>query len=152
MEEQKINPQHDKVRSTLRIVGPSLAAVGGVLTLIGMASFFSAFGSFGTPRYFWCAFLGIPLLGVGLTITKFAYMGAVFRYMAGETAPVGKDTFNYMAEGTKEGVRTVAHAVGEGLSSGMNESTPSKKLCTKCGVENDQDAKFCDNCGEQIGS
>lgn len=143
-DEERINPGHAAVRSLLRILGPLMAAVGGIFLLIGMVSFFSAFGSFGPPRYFWCAFVGMPLLAVGVAMTKFGFMGAITRYQAGEIAPVGKDTFNYMAEGTRGGVHTIATAVGTGLARG---SYDGGQPCPMCGHANDRNAKFCDECG-----
>ena len=96
-------------------------------------------------------------------------MGKVARYMAQETAPVGKDTFNYMAEGTSEGVETLAGAIGRGLSAagavirchkcnapipadtkfcgGCGQAVGKAKACPQCRELNDPDARFCDNCG-----
>lgn len=45
-------------------------------------------------------------------------MGKIFRFSAGELAPVGKDTFNYMALGTKKGVSDVSEAFFQGRSHG----------------------------------
>jgi hypothetical protein len=149
-DEERINPGHTSARSALRVVGPIVAAIGLVMTLIGLGSFFSSFGSFGSsgfgpPRYFWCAIVGLPLLGLGLMITKVAFMGRVLRYVAGETAPVAKDTFNYVAEGTQQGVRTLASAVAEGLTG--NERTT---VCSACRQVNDADARFCRKCGAAL--
>ena len=55
-------PQQDKIRQALGIVGPTILVMGFVLTGIGLGSFFASFGSFGPSRFFWCAFLGLPLL------------------------------------------------------------------------------------------
>ena len=113
-----MDPQHDQIRSLLRAVGPVILVVGIIFTIVGFGSVLStAFGrpTFGPPRLFWCAFVGIPLMGLGGVICKFAFIGAVSRYIADEVAPVGKDVVNYMAEGTQDAVRTVAAAVGEGL-------------------------------------
>lgn len=140
--------QHRGARATLRVLGPLVAIVGLVFAVIGFGSFFSAFGSSGPPKYFWCAFVGLPLLGVGVAMTKFAYLGAVTRYMANEVAPVGKDTFNYMAHGTRDGVREIASAVGEGL--GLRGESHEVVRCHKCNKENDADARFCDSCGEAL--
>ena len=112
--------------------------------VVGMASFFTSFGSFQPPKYFWCCFVGIPLMGVGLAITKFAYMGAVFRYISAESAPVAKDTINYMAVETRDAVRHVAGAVREGFAG------ERKVRCSNCGVENDAEARFCDQCGSKV--
>jgi membrane protease subunit (stomatin/prohibitin family) len=143
----EINPGHSNTRDVLRIVGPVLVVVGLVFIVIGIGSFFAAFGGFGPPRYFWCAFVGMPILFVGLVMSKFGYLGRVSRYVAGETAPVAKDTFNYMAEGTQQGVQTLATAVGEGL-----RGSGARLRCPKCGQSNDADAKFCRNCGTGLGT
>jgi uncharacterized membrane protein len=109
------SPKHNAVRNFLRIVGPTVAVIGLIFTVVGMARFFSAFGSFQPPRLFWCAFVGLPLIFVGLVMSKFGYIGSVARYLAGESAPVTKDTVNYMVEGAKDAVKTVARAVAEGV-------------------------------------
>ena len=148
---RSIDPGHERTRRVVRRVGIALLILGGVLTLIGMASFFAAFGGMGPPRYFWCAFLGAPLGFAGLVLTMYGFLGAFARYSAGEVAPVGKDTFNYMAEGTQDGVRTMATAFGEGL--GLREptsGTAGSVACPKCSHANDVDAKFCDDCGSAL--
>jgi hypothetical protein len=133
--------------------------VGVIFSAIGFGSFFSAFGTFEPPRYFWCVFIGFPLIGVGAI-------------MANEVAPVGKDVVNYMADGTKGAVRDMAAAVGEGLRGSPSDGrirchkcntgneasakfckscgTPLNKACPSCGELNDADAQFCDGCGKAI--
>jgi hypothetical protein len=127
----------------------ALAASGGIFMIVGFVDFFSAFGGSNQPSKFWCFFVGMPLLFFGLVMLKFGYMGAVARYMAGEAAPVMKDTFNYMARGTREGVRDIASAVGEGL---RGEGAETAVSCHKCGHANDGDANFCDECGSALAS
>lgn len=153
-EERRINPQHDAVRPVLRVLGPVLAVMGLVLMVAGMASFFLSFGSFGfgsfePPRYFWCVFVGMPLLFVGLVLCKLGYLGAISRYVAGETAPVSKDTFNYMAEGTQSSVKTLASAAAEGISSGWHRGETAA-ACPRCAHPNDADANFCEQCGASL--
>jgi hypothetical protein len=174
---KQIDPRHTEIRDTLRVVGPAVVVVGLIFTAIGLGSFFSAFGTFEPPRYFWCVFVGFPLIALGIAICSYAFMGAVSRYMADEVAPVGKDVVNYMAEGTKDAVRDVAAAVGEGLRAGGpsqearvvrchkcnadNETSANfckacgaplakTKPCPSCGELNDPDARFCDNCGKPV--
>jgi len=174
---QDINPGHKERRAFLRAIGPIVLGIGLLFTFIGLGSFFASFGSFGPPRYFWCAFVGLPLVGLGSAICKFAFMGAVTRYMANEVAPVGKDVVNYMADGTTDAIRDVAAAIGEGISSSCNDhevqvvrchkcnekneaeanyckscGSPLSKpvICSKCGELNDPDAHFCDNCGQAV--
>ena len=113
------SPKHQSVRAFLRFFGPLMAIVGLVLMAIGFISFFAAMDGGGPPRYFWCAFLGMPVLFVGIVMCKFAFFGAVARYLAAEAAPVAKDTVNYMAKETQEGVKTVARAVAEGIREGQ---------------------------------
>ena len=109
------SPKHARVRSFLRIAGPVCAVIGLIFIAIGMISFFAAFGSFHPPKLFWCCFVGMPILFVGLVMSKFGYFGSVMRYVAAESAPVAKDTVNYMAEGTKDAVKTIARAAAEGV-------------------------------------
>jgi hypothetical protein len=96
--------------------------------LVGGISFFSAFGDGGgPPRLFWCVFLGMPTLFVGIVMCKLGYIGAVARYIAAESAPVAKDTVNYMAEGTQDGVRTVARSVAEGIRDAQSKPASDPK-------------------------
>jgi hypothetical protein len=149
-DESKIDPGHSSSRQFLRIFGPTTAVLGLLLTVIGFGSFLTSLGSHEMPRYFWCAFIGLPLLGVGVAMSQFGFLGSFIRYVSGESAPVQKDTFNYLAEGTKEGVRTVATAIGEGLAGGMQKDGYVGKRCLTCHHENDMDAKFCKNCGAAL--
>jgi len=130
-EETKLDSRHTSTRQTLRRVGPILAGIGLLFMVIGLGSFFTSFGSFEPPRYFWCCFVGAPLLFAGLVISGFAFQGAIFRYQVGEVAPVAKDAFTYMAEGTQQGVKTVATAIGEGLAAGMSGSRKMDNRCPK---------------------
>lgn len=141
---------HKETRAALRVVGVAVLGVGLIFMAIGLISFFSAFGSFGPPRYFWCVFVGMPLLGIGSMICKFAFMGAVARFAASEVAPVGKDVVNYMVDGTKESVRDVASAIGEGLASARSDSEMLVVRCHKCNANNDADANFCQGCGTAL--
>lgn len=158
-EEERIDPGHSQARGCLRVVGPIVLIAGVALTVTGFISFFSAFGGDEPPRYFWCAFLGMPVGFVGLVLTNFAYMGKVARYAAGEAAPVVKDTFNYMADGTSDGLKKVGTAIGAGLGAGFREgmggpaagAEPAEKVrCHKCNNLNDADARFCDQCGATL--
>lgn len=144
---EPLDPRHASARSTLRIVGPVIAGLGLILTLIGFISFFASFGSFERPRFFWCAFLGLPMLGVGLILCKMAFLGSITRYVANEVAPVGKDVVNYMAKGTKGAMRDVAAALGEGW-----RGTPPARTCLKCRTENDAEARFCKACGAALAT
>ncbi len=74
-----LDPRHDEVRSILRTVGPAMAGIGLLFMVIGVSSFFSSMNSFEPPKYFWCMFVGMPLLGLGVMITKLGYFGPFAR-------------------------------------------------------------------------
>ncbi len=152
-DEKRIDPAHSAIRATLRVIGPLTVIAGGLLTVVAIGSFFGAVASFpsvGFPRYFWCAFVGLPLLSAGIVMCKFAFMGAVARYSAAEVAPVGKDTINYLADGTEESVEQVAAAIGRGLTAGADEKAEPGLRCPECGHDNDAAARFCDNCRARL--
>lgn len=88
-----------------------------------MVSFVGSFGSFEPPRYFWCAFVGMPLLAVGIGMTRFGYMGDVMRYLAAEPAPLAADAFNHVAEGAAPYIRSVSRSVTEGIA-GAKQNQP----------------------------
>ena len=150
-EEHKIDPRHAGARKVLRIVGPLILLVGLGFTAAGLWGFFSRSG-FAPPRFTWCPFVGFPLLFLGGVMTMAGFAGAVFRYQAAEMAPVGKDAFNYLARGTREGVRSVASAIGDGLRHGEDTAGCAVTMlrCRKCNAENDAEAEFCDECGEAL--
>ncbi|HUF62559.1 MAG TPA: hypothetical protein VMN36_10840 [Verrucomicrobiales bacterium] len=70
-------PKHKGTRDFFRVAGLLVAGAGLVFLIIGLASFFSAFGAGGPPRLFWCCFVGMPLLFVGSVMCLFGFMGAV---------------------------------------------------------------------------
>ena len=121
-DERRIDPNHDTTRAVLRVVGPATLGVGLVFMAVGLVSFFRSFGGFEPPRYFWCAFVGIPLTWLGAALCQFGYLGAVGRYVMGEMAPVQKDAFNVVARGARPGVEALARAVGQAL--GHNPFAP----------------------------
>ena len=137
-EGELIDPEHIKTRNKLR--------KAGIICLIASLPLMCI------------PFVGFPLLFAGLVMTMMGYAGKVARYQAAEMAPVQKDTFNYLADGTQSGVRTVANAAGEGLAGGfaaggMNGTAGTLEpgmLCHKCNFVETADAKFCSNCGAAL--
>jgi len=146
-DERRIDPNHGAIRNVLRVVGPLTFGVGLVFTAIGLVSFFGAFGGFEPPRYFWCAFVGLPLMGIGATLSQYGYLGAVGRYMMGELAPVQKDAFNVVAHGTRPGVESLARAIGRGFAAaGKSEAAPGSR-CSRCEAPRGDSDRFCGRCG-----
>jgi hypothetical protein len=119
-------PKHTKARKVLRVAGMITLLLGGLLMIIGVISFFSAFGGGGTPRLFWCCFIGMPLLFAGGVMCMFGFMGAVARYAAAEQVPVATDAINDLAEGAQGAVKTVARAAAEGVIEAQEKRTKAK--------------------------
>ncbi len=143
---------HPGTRNALRVVGLIVLFIGLGFTITGFVSFFSSFANSGPPKYFWCVFVGFPLMFIGTVISNFGFMGAVARYTANEVAPVGKDVVNYMVDGTKDSIQDVAAAIGEGLRSGEAPASGHTLNCQKCNTENDESAAFCDSCGASLSA
>ena len=142
---ERINPGHGRARGIMRVVGPVTALAGLACVVVAFVDFFSAsVGTGGPPRLFWLGFIGLPLLFVGVSLTMFAFMGAVARFAAQEHAPVAADTFNVLAEETQNGLRTMAGAIRDGMSG------EASGRCASCGIPNDAGARFCDACGEPL--
>jgi hypothetical protein len=123
-----LDASHAAKRNALRVVGVVLLVVGGLLTAAGLADFFSSFNSAGGfPTRFWMAFIGLPILGWGMRICKFAFLGDISRDTAGEVAPVARDTMDCLGFGGGGGI-----------------------TCPRCRRANDASAHFCEECGAPI--
>ncbi len=141
--------RHSGKRNVLRVIGPLIAVVGLILIIIGFVSFFTAFGGYGPPRFFWCAFVGMPVLFVGIVLSSFGFMGSISRYQMNQMAPVAKDTVNYMAENTRDAVKDIASAVAEGI---RGDAENEVIWCPACNEMNEADANFCGKCGKDLRS
>lgn len=162
-------PQHAGIRNLCRLLGPLMIVAGIVMVGLAIHSFMGNFNHDPLPiekllrnvnqeglvelpeeperpNRFWMAFVGVPLMGLGTVLTRIGFLGVAARYVAGETAPVVADTFDYVARESRDGIRTVTSAVAEGL-----RGEPETKIaCPNCDRANDADAKFCSECGEAL--
>jgi hypothetical protein len=120
-ESQLRSPGHSSARTLLQVGGPAILASGALFTAVGIGSFFMAIGSGGPPRFFWCGFLGMPMMFVGMVMCMFGYIGVIHRYLAGESAPVAKDVVNYLGENTQPGVKAMSKAIAEGVIEAQSE-------------------------------
>ena len=75
------------IRNTARISGVILLIGGIILSGIGIWSFFSGFQNFAPPKYFWCAFIGFPMVGFGIMLLKIGFIGIAVDYVAEEITP-----------------------------------------------------------------
>jgi len=143
--------QQSGVRTFLRVGGPIIFGIGLLLTIAGMISFFSAFGSFGLPENFWMAFIGLPLMGVGGAMTKAGYLGPATRYVAGEVTPSLRDTLGALGIGSGARVCAACGAHNDANSRFCDAcGKPLSRACASCGASNDADARFCDGCGAAL--
>lgn len=143
MEEDKFIPdQHKKTRSIFRILGPLLLMIALACMIVAAIDLFTLQG-FEEPKYFWLFFVGIPLIFFGFTLTGLGFGGSIAKYQSREYAPVAKDTFNYLAKETTAGVKEISKAIQQGNTSKLLN-------CHHCHHQNQLDANFCKECGEQL--
>jgi hypothetical protein len=153
-EEEKIDPGHQKVLKVLRTVGPILLVLGGLCTLVAFIDLVRVMMDISDwPRFFWLFFVGGPLIFLGSALTSTGYAGRIARFHAAQYAPGAKDTFNYMAEGTQDGIKTVARSVAEGIQeAGVAATSQSKETlkCPACGFVETGNAAYCSGCGKPL--
>ena len=119
-------------RFMLRAVGIVVTGIGLIFMVAGVVSFFSSFNSFEPPQYFWCCFVGMPLLGIGAAMCQYGFLGAYTRYVSTETRPA---------------IKSVVSAISEGLA-----PRNADRLCPRCHTSNEADARFCKQCGAPLSS
>ena len=139
-----IPEEHVKLRGVFRKTGPLVVGIGVIMMIIAFVDFFTL-DMFEEPKYFWMFFVGIPLVAIGSFLSSLGYGADIARYRTREMAPVVKDTFNYLANETKEGVEAIADAVQKGKSKVIEA-----KECSYCHELNKMDAKFCNECGRKL--
>lgn len=166
MKQEKFIPEeHVKTRSTFRFLGP-VVLFGGIICMIIAAMDFFTLQPFDQPEYFSLFFVGMPLLFVGFVLSGLGYGGTVAKYQSREYAPVAKDTFNYLAKETSEGLSEISKSLKTEQTDQhnvtcprcQNLNAPHANFCDDCGTKlvqscqscnhiNENDAKFCSNCG-----
>ena len=153
----QIDPNHQRRQSFMRYVGIGLLISGVILTAVGLISFFTSFGTFGPPRYFWATFLGLPLIAIGSALTLLGNLDNYYRYFAEELTPAGSEVFRNLATESQQAVETVAQAVGRGIAMGIGGAPAASSEvaetvdCKQCGSANPRSARFCNQCGVALG-
>jgi hypothetical protein len=120
------------VRLFFQVVGPVLIVVGLALFIAGVRAVFGHMDDFDGPSGGDIArFMGgFLLFGIGLQLTRVGFLGASARYVSGEVSPVIRDAYTHVTERPAE---------------------RKGPFCTRCGVRQDEEARFCDACGSPVG-
>ena len=137
MTENAAFARNRSTRNVLRVLGFVLLAAGLYLVVTGGMQFLDDMNSSDVdsgPGSILRLGAGGFLCVFGLGALNAGFLGAQARYAAGETMPVVKDSAEYLSDG--EGVLGIGRTAGP--------------FCSKCGVRNDGDARFCDGCGAQL--
>lgn len=133
-------------RTFFRVAGAVLAPVGIATCIYGFVSFVRYDGD-GDPLPQMGLFLGgFLVFAIGGMFLNLGFAGVAARYGAGETMPVAKDAASYLSDG--RGIMGAGRTVDDG--SHAREATAAGPYCRSCGVRNDAEARFCDNCGGSL--
>ena len=131
-----------RYRTAFRVLGVGLVGIGLIMLGSGIVGFLANMSSdsMDAPVGAFARFLGGGLcLVVGAGLTNLGFMGAAARYGAGETMPVVRDSASYLTDG--EGLSGVGRTV---------DDERTGRFCSRCGVRNDEGARFCDACGTAL--
>lgn len=132
-------------RTVFRILGIVLTVVGLLLVVSGFVRFVGGEPGDDLDSAF-LAFAGGGVLAVvGFAFFNLGFMGASARYAAGETMPVVKDSASYLTDG--EGVLGVGRTIDD---AGATTAPKAGPYCRACGQRNDDEARFCDACGQPL--
>ena len=165
------------IRNLGRICGPIMILVGVIFAIIGILELFSPFGPFGqlgsmdsfspldAPTKFWYAFIGLPLIGFGVSICKAAYLKPIANYVADETHDAISTLSSAVISGHNTSNLSSKHQTVIACHKCNHHNSKDSKYCSSCGVPlikskqctycnelNDPDARFCDNCGETMAT
>ncbi len=160
MKGQFLNEQkYQNAKSKIRIIAFAMLAVGAILFAAGLALLIVGIRNLGNNKTMFGALGGI-LMVFGFGIISFsgfllftAHAREIASFGASGTAPVAGETINYVADEAAPAVEKTAEAIANGVRKSRNASSTANanvKYCTKCGVKNKKDAKFCIDCGEKF--
>ena len=151
--------RQSSIRFVFRVTSVVVLALAAYFLFVGQSDFFSADET--APTKFWMLFVGLPLLAAGGWLAMAGFGGAAARYVAGEGAPVTRDSLDYLTRGqgpanlgrTDAGspvaTDAVAPSVAELVEEPVEEPTGGP-YCRSCGTRNDATASYCDSCGKPL--
>ena len=154
---REISPE----RKTTYYVGMGLSGIGMLLfglpfmtiplAMIGFVPFHAA------PVAFFFAFIGFALIGVGGVLMRIGRSGLAGAgvILDPHRARAEEEPFSRMEGGILKDKLNEAGLMDEnGLKFGRNTTSPPEKIvmirCQHCGKLNEEDSKFCQECGTKI--
>jgi len=160
--EQQTDPS-SKSKKKLKRIAFLMLGVGIPLIIIGAILIGISFATF--PENFNLSPIGGGLLAGGMFlllpsifILVIAHQREITRYMVEETGRAMGSTSDEALNGYGRVISRGTEAMASGISKAggikLDVDTRSEQKimikCRKCGTLNDEDAKFCDECGETI--
>ena len=121
--------RQSSMRFVFRVAAVVVLGLALYFVVVGFSDFVT---SDDEPQKFWMLFVGIPMMAVGGWLAMAGFGGAAARYVAGEGAPVARDSLDYL---------TRRQPVPEPTGG---------PYCRACGTRNDAAASFCDSCGTSL--
>ena len=131
--------RQSSMRFMFRVAAVGVLILAGYFLYVGLTDLLSADDE--PPQMFWMLFVGVPLVAVGLWLAMAGFGGAAARYVAGEGAPVARDTLGHLTGG--QGVGNLGRTHPDGAPTGG-------PYCRACGTRNDAEASYCDSCGKSL--
>lgn len=140
----------------MRIAGPLLLGLGGILMLLAMLNFGAAGATRlgGVPWFMFLFFLAGPCLLAGVLMTKVGYAGVITRFMGRSVIPAASENLGQFAEQGGEAVESLAESFSRGARAASRSVDAGEVAhtvaCGACGTLNRRDASFCDACGAAL--
>jgi Double zinc ribbon len=142
-------PHRKRPPGFLRAVGTIVVVLGVALTVIGSISLFASWGTIGGSRYYWAAFLGLPLIAIGSAITQPEILGVHDVSLSREVNSVAIDPRTQ-----NEAAVTCAHCEAANVSTAnfCNQCGTLLKVrtCVGCGAKVTWNARFCTRCDKSL--
>jgi ribosomal protein L40E len=138
-----------------RALGIILVGLGVILTVVGAVSLVSSWGTIGGSRYFWAAYLGLPLIALGSVLTQSRNLSADRLSTSGDRNQTVNDGVS-AASGQTPLETTIdcqrCHAPNPGDAKFCNQCGNALKAsaCPECGAEVTPNARFCNQCGKSL--
>ena len=134
----------------MNLFGPAVMGLGVILTGIGLFSYFASRSKFQIPNHLWCVMVGVPLIGIGASLTNLGHHEEILRELEEEVSPAALAP---LIEAKRRGTEARPHLPESGLSTATNGDLPEESaivLCGRCEASNPADARFCNQCGTSL--